>query len=80
MDTKKKIAWLISSVVFLSLVVAFFVTSVVLADLHGVPLVIEWQSWFGIIKTQNPDTEIANSVFVNVFNTTKQILFKMIVL
>ena len=45
--TKKQ--WVVLSV-FLFIVAAFFVVSAILAHVHDNTLVVEWQSWFGIIK------------------------------
>ena len=48
--TKTQKGWLTVGIVFLLLVVAFFVTSFVLAGQHGQSVVTEWQSWGEAIK------------------------------
>ena len=48
--TKTQKGWLAAGIVFLLLVVAFFVTSFVLAGQHGQSVVTEWQSWGEAIK------------------------------
>ena len=45
--TKKQ---LVALSVFLLIVAVFFVVSAILAHVHDNTLVVEWQSWFGIIK------------------------------
>lgn len=37
--------WLIFSIVLVVLVAGFFITSLVLANIHDVSMIEEWQSW-----------------------------------
>ncbi|MBP3431776.1 MAG: hypothetical protein J6K39_02860 [Clostridia bacterium] len=54
---------LIALICLLAVAVVFLVVSVILAHVHGVGLVAEWQSWFGIVKeTTEPVAEAAKSV------------------
>lgn len=75
---RKKHGWLIFGVVTLAIVVAFFVTSVVLADIHDVSLVTEWQTWFGIVKPKDvlPEGGVLNAVVIQISNAIKKIVLK----
>lgn len=45
----KTIFWsIVGFVIIVALV--FIITSLIMASIHGVSLVAEWQSWFGIVK------------------------------
>lgn len=49
--TSKKaiIGWIVLAFVLIG-VAAFFITSLCLANAHGVTIVEEWRQWFGIVK------------------------------
>lgn len=74
--TEKKHGGTILCVVLIAIVVAFFVTSVVLADIHEVSLVTEWQTWFGIAKkaTETPPGEIVETTKVVVIQPLKALI------
>lgn len=65
--TKTQKGWLAAGIVFLLLIVAFFVTSFVLAGQHGQSVVTEWQSWGEAIKNAFvPAKEIAEETVENI--------------
>lgn len=45
----RKTHWIVLCVL-LTVVLSFFVASIVLAHIHDNTIVTEWQSWFGIVK------------------------------
>lgn len=45
----KTIFWSIVGFVII-VALAFIITSLIMASVHGQSLVTEWQSWFGIVK------------------------------
>lgn len=59
---KWKIFWSIIAVV---VVLGFFITSLILASVHGQDVVTEWQTWFGIAKeVEEPVVETAKFLFL----------------
>ncbi len=40
---------------------AFIITSLIMASVHGLSLVAEWQSWFGIVKDATPGTDTSGT-------------------
>ncbi len=74
--SKAKMGWIIFAIFMLVAVVAFFVTSVVLADIHEVSLVTEWQTWFGIVKkaVDNPPNEVVKTAKIVILKPFKALI------
>ncbi len=61
--TKKQLLAIIVFAVLCLVVATFFIVSLVLSQQHGNTLVVEWQTWFGIVKrTEDAIVETVNYV------------------
>lgn len=56
--------WLVLIMILILVVISFFVLSLVLANIHDVNMLEEWQRWIDKLKTTKETVEATSLIFI----------------